>query len=80
MRKAMRGGVGISAEERMWEGNPAGWSGFARKEEEVCCLEKLQGLVTYSSCSALCSPMWLDYMHPTGKSVELYNLGEKIQD
>lgn len=40
-------------------------------------LEKLQGFVTYSGCSALCSPMWLDYMHPTGKSVGFYNLGGK---
>lgn len=31
MMEAMRGGVGLSAEELN-----TGWSGFARKEEEVC--------------------------------------------
>lgn len=43
--EAMRGEVGLSTEEHMWEGNPAGWSGFARKEEEVCCVfGKVTGL------------------------------------
>lgn len=40
MMEAMREGVGLSAEE-----HNTGWSGFARKEEEVCCVfGKVTGL------------------------------------
>lgn len=50
---------------------------LGKRKKFSVSLEKLQGFLTYSGHSALCSPMWFDYMHSTGKSVELYNLGEK---
>lgn len=51
---------------------------LGKREKFALSLEKLQGFVTYSGCSALCSPMWLDHLHPIGKSVGLSNLGEKL--
>lgn len=50
---------------------------LGKRKKFAVPLEKLQGFVAYSDCSALCSPVWLDYMHLTRKSVGVYNLGEK---
>lgn len=50
---------------------------LGNRKKFAVSLEKLQGFVAYSDCSALCSPMWLDYMHLTGKSAGLYNLGKE---
>lgn len=49
MMEGMRGGVGLSAEEHMWEGNCTGWSEYARKE--VCCV--------FGKVTGLCDLLWL---------------------
>lgn len=51
MMEAMRGGVGLSAEKHKWEGNPTVCSGFARKEEEVCCV--------FGKVTGFCDLLWL---------------------
>lgn len=58
---------------------PVGVDLLGKRKKFAVSLEKLQVFVTYSGCSALCSPMCLDYMHPIGKSVGLSNLGGKIR-